>query len=48
LGICFKDNADNWDNNSGENYVFGVSKKPSKKEKTVTVKASKAGSKAKR
>ncbi len=27
-GICFKDSADNWDNNAGENYVFTISKKP--------------------
>lgn len=46
FGICFKDTAENWDNNSGENYVFSVSKKPAKKEKTVTVKASKASAKA--
>lgn len=32
--ICFKDSADNWDNNSGENYVFSITKKPVKK-KTV-------------
>lgn len=33
FGICFKDTADNWDNNSGENYVFKVTKKPVRKEK---------------
>ncbi len=32
FGICFKDAVENWDNNSGENYVFSVSKKPLKKE----------------
>jgi hypothetical protein len=34
FGICFKDTAENWDNNSGENYVYSVSKKPVKKEAT--------------
>lgn len=48
FGICFKDTADNWDNNSGENYLFSVSKKPVRKEKTVTVKASKANTKVKK
>ncbi len=24
LNICFKDNAENWDNNSGMNYTFDV------------------------
>lgn len=24
LNLCFKDNADNWDNNSGKNYTFDV------------------------
>jgi hypothetical protein len=37
LGICFKDAAENWDNNSGENYVFSISKKPVKKEKAADV-----------
>ncbi|QNU68291.1 carbohydrate-binding protein [Ruminiclostridium herbifermentans] len=32
FGICFKDTAENWDNNSGNNYVFSISKKPVKKE----------------
>ncbi len=27
LNICFKDSANNWDNNSSENYCFKVSKK---------------------
>lgn len=35
FGICFKDAIENWDNNSGENYVFTVSKKPVKKEKDL-------------
>lgn len=26
LNICFKDCADNWDNNSGKNYTFDISK----------------------
>ncbi len=30
-GICFKDAADNWDNNSGENYVFTISQKTVRK-----------------
>lgn len=33
LCICFKDAADNWDNNSGENYIFKISKKPERKAK---------------
>lgn len=24
LNVCFKDSADNWDNNSGKNYTFDV------------------------
>jgi len=35
FGVCFKDSAENWDNNSGENYVFKVSTKSAKKEKAV-------------
>jgi hypothetical protein len=35
VGICFKDAAGNWDNNSAENYVFTVSKKPVRKEKAA-------------
>ncbi len=34
FGICFKDTGENWDNNSGENYVYSVSKKPVKKAAT--------------
>lgn len=34
-GICFKDSAENWDNNSGENYVFTISKKPVRKRQTT-------------
>ncbi|MCX7923525.1 MAG: carbohydrate-binding protein [Clostridia bacterium] len=26
LNICFKDSADNWDNNSGKNYSFDISR----------------------
>lgn len=26
LNICFKDSSNNWDNNSGENYLFPVRK----------------------
>ncbi len=37
-GICFKDAMDNWDNNSGENYVFTISKKTVRK-KSVTKKS---------
>lgn len=40
LGICFKDSAENWDNNSGENYVFKISVKAAKS-KTVKPKTSK-------
>ena len=25
LNVCFRDSADNWDNNSGQNYSFEVS-----------------------
>ena len=36
LNICFKDSANNWDNNSGQNYTFQVmSKKVSGKVKIV-------------
>ncbi len=31
LQLCFKDSADNWDNNSGANYVFKISARRSKK-----------------
>ncbi|HEY5586196.1 MAG TPA: carbohydrate-binding protein [Ruminiclostridium sp.] len=41
FGVCFKDSAENWDNNSGENYVFKVSTKSTKKEKTVIAKPTK-------
>ncbi|PYG88865.1 putative carbohydrate-binding protein with starch-binding CBM53 [Ruminiclostridium sufflavum DSM 19573] len=53
FGICFKDTAENWDNNTGENYVFSVSQKPlkkdtaAKKEKSTTEKAPKTKAKAK-
>ena len=53
FGICFKDSAENWDNNSGENYVFNISKKPVKKEATkkkessTTEKTTKAKAKVK-
>ena len=44
LGIAFKDPAENWDNNSGQNYCFKVVKKASRvsKEKTETKKEVKA------
>jgi hypothetical protein len=29
LNICFKDSADNWDNNAGANYSFDISAKRS-------------------
>ena len=32
LNVCFRDTAGNWDNNSGENYSFLLSKK------TITIK----------
>lgn len=35
LGICFKDTADNWDNNSGQNYVYKLSARPIKKEENT-------------
>ena len=45
LNIAFKDSADNWDNNSGENYSFKVNEKINKKtetkEKTKTTKKGK-------
>ena len=31
MNLCFKDNADNWDNNSGQNYSFKISKKRASK-----------------
>lgn len=31
FGVCFKDTAENWDNNSGENYVFKITAKRAKK-----------------
>lgn len=31
IELCFKDSADNWDNNSGENYLFGISAKAQRK-----------------
>jgi hypothetical protein len=34
LGICFKDSADNWDNNSGENYIFKITARSIKKDKS--------------
>lgn len=46
LSLCFKDAADNWDNNSGENYVFKITKKPEKKVKEQTKEAP-AGKKSK-
>jgi hypothetical protein len=33
FGVCFKDSAENWDNNSGDNYVFSISKRPTKRAK---------------
>lgn len=34
LNMCFKDNADNWDNNSQNNYSFKVAKKAVRATKT--------------
>lgn len=48
FGVCFKDSAENWDNNSGENYVFKVSARSAKKEKNVNVKLAKSGAKRKK
>ncbi len=51
LELCFKDSADNWDNNSGNNYLFNISAKKEKKTEAVkaakgkTEKAKKAGTK---
>ncbi|HEX2924900.1 MAG TPA: carbohydrate-binding protein [Ruminiclostridium sp.] len=39
--VCFKDSADNWDNNSGENYVFNISKKHVQRKPSVKVKRQK-------
>lgn len=36
LGICFKDSADNWDNNSGDNYNFKITAKSLKKSEKIT------------
>ena len=48
LGIVFKDPADNWDNNSGQNYNFKVSKKETKAKKaTKATKAKKTAKTAK-
>jgi len=43
LGIVFRDPADNWDNNSGQNYNFTICKKAvrTKKEEKVVVRAKK-------
>ena len=30
LNLCFKDSANNWDNNSGENYKYKISRKLTK------------------
>lgn len=48
FGVCFKDSAENWDNNSGENYVFKVSVRSVKKEKETTSQVSKAKTKVKK
>lgn len=48
FGVCFKDCAENWDNNSGENYVYSISKKPEKKEKKLNEKVSKVSTKSKK
>ena len=39
LGIAFRDPADNWDNNSGQNYNFEIAKKVSKVKKDKAVKS---------
>lgn len=41
LEICFKDSADNWDNNSGQNYVFKIYKKPVRKNSKTELKGAK-------
>jgi hypothetical protein len=53
MGVCFKDGGDNWDNNSGENYNFKITKKaapakPKTAKKEITAKASKATKKVKK
>lgn len=49
LGVAFKDPADNWDNNSGQNYNFKIYKKPERTKKTVAAKKEeKVGVKAKK
>ncbi|TYQ16407.1 UNVERIFIED_CONTAM: putative carbohydrate-binding protein with starch-binding CBM53 [Acetivibrio alkalicellulosi] len=35
LNVAFKDNGDNWDNNSHSNYSFKISKKAAKTQKTT-------------
>ena len=47
LGMAFKDPADNWDNNSGQNYNFTVTKRVSrvKKDKDNKEKAKKTKAK---
>ena len=47
FGVCFKDSAENWDNNSGENYVFKVSTRTIKKEKTEVAKVKKTKTRTK-
>lgn len=48
FGVCFKDSAENWDNNSGENYIFKVTKRSVKKEKDITAKVTKTNTKGKK
>jgi len=49
LGIVFKDPVENWDNNSGQNYNFKVSKKVEKAKKVAPVKkAEKVAAKSKK
>ena len=45
LGIVFRDPADNWDNNSGQNYTFSVAKRVSKVKKEKVTKAKEVKSK---
>lgn len=56
FNLCFKDSAENWDNNSGENYVFKISAKKAKAEtksedsdkEEISKKAAKKGTSAKK
>lgn len=47
LNVCFKDNADNWDNNSNTNYIFKITKKPVRTSASAALKKDEAEIKTK-